>query len=320
MTSGRIVYIILLIGTFFFFVFEQSWILFFLLLLLIGVPVISLIGLLISAKRTNIRVSAAKSVIRGGSGQIIVRCETSSPFPFAHALIAVDVSDSIVTLPRQFYIISAGDSVEIPFFTDHCTDVRIRFSKCCLCDMLGLFTIKRPRDDVHTIVLPRSAPIVPKPRLLNAGDRATGTKTGSGFSEIYEFRDYRPGDRLRDVHWKLSAKYDRFIVREPQEALEQLVTIAVDIGSTPDENDYILDRLSYLTERLLAEETDILVLWKWPQNGFMDNAYVTDRTSLFSMWQKILAVPAGTYQYTPVYSHSDTPSFFHLKCHGEAEK
>ena len=308
-----------LISIFCFFVFNQSWMSLFLLLLLIGIPLISLILLLLCAKKTTLSVFVPDSVKRGQNGAVAVRCASSSHLPFAHALISIDIEDSISPIPTQLYMVSAGESVEIPFFTDHCAKVNFSFRKHCLCDMLGLFTLSRPVADMCTLVLPCSVPIIPKPRILNTGERTTRTKTGSGFSEVFEFRDYRPGDRLRDIHWKLSAKYNRYIVREPQDTVGTVVTIAVDIGSDPDECDFIFDRLEYLAETLLAENASMQIIWTDPRNGAVCEAYVGESTALFSMWRRLLAIGPCEYSKKPDYQHADSLSFFHLKCSGEVE-
>ena len=37
---------------------------------------------------------------------------------------------------------------------------------------------------------------------------------GTDVSQIFDVREYRPGDRLQRIHWKLSAKSDGLLVRE----------------------------------------------------------------------------------------------------------
>ncbi|MBR2633811.1 MAG: DUF58 domain-containing protein, partial [Lentisphaeria bacterium] len=40
-------------------------------------------------------------------------------------------------------------------------------------------------------------------------------KPGGGYGENYEIRQYRPGDNLNQIHWKLSAKVGDLMLREP---------------------------------------------------------------------------------------------------------
>ena len=39
-------------------------------------------------------------------------------------------------------------------------------------------------------------------------------KLGGGMAEDYDLREYRPGDMLNSIHWKLSSKTDKLIIRE----------------------------------------------------------------------------------------------------------
>ena len=39
-------------------------------------------------------------------------------------------------------------------------------------------------------------------------------RAGYDLSEVYQLREYRPGDSLRQMHWKLSGKLDRLVIRE----------------------------------------------------------------------------------------------------------
>lgn len=39
-------------------------------------------------------------------------------------------------------------------------------------------------------------------------------RKGSDASEMFDIRDYVPGDDIRTIHWKLSGKTDELIVRQ----------------------------------------------------------------------------------------------------------
>ena len=80
-------------------------------------------------------------------------------------------------------------------------------------------------------------------------------KPGGGFSEEHDLRPYRRGDSPKSVHWKLSAKRDSLIVREPMVYPPQsrLVQIARWNGSV--ERDLILGRLRWVSDWLIKRNT-----------------------------------------------------------------
>lgn len=55
-------------------------------------------------------------------------------------------------------------------------------------------------------------------------------RKGNDLSEIYDIREYVPGDDIRAIHWKLSSKTDRMIVRQPSEPFHYNVVILPDFG------------------------------------------------------------------------------------------
>ncbi len=50
--------------------------------------------------------------------------------------------------------------------------------------------------------------------VISDGERYSPTKPGSDPSETFAIREYRPGDPIRQIHWKLSQKTDAPMLRE----------------------------------------------------------------------------------------------------------
>lgn len=88
-------------------------------------------------------------------------------------------------------------------------------------DAIRLFSKKVPvRDDnVFVNVLPtiREIPVEVDPRtrqhMPDSDEYATDRK-GEDVSEIYAIREYRPGDSMKAIHWKLSARTKHWMVKE----------------------------------------------------------------------------------------------------------
>ncbi|HYI11283.1 MAG TPA: DUF58 domain-containing protein [Thermoanaerobaculia bacterium] len=59
------------------------------------------------------------------------------------------------------------------------------------------------------------------------GEQSTSTRPGPG-SEIHSFREYAPGDSLRQVHWKKSASLGRWIMKQHEADADQSVHVVVD--------------------------------------------------------------------------------------------
>ena len=79
-------------------------------------------------------------------------------------------------------------------------------------------------------------------------------------AENHEMRPYQQGDNLTLVHWKLSAKVDELMVREPMEPDQGRMLLLVDINGTAEELDRKYARLLWMGNRLLQSEVSFEVI------------------------------------------------------------
>ncbi len=81
-------------------------------------------------------------------------------------------------------------------------------------DPLGLFAVRsRHPERELTVVLPRFASLRAQPPAREVEAAVTAPRAGSG-TEIFGVREYRPGDALRRIHWRSTARRGELIVRE----------------------------------------------------------------------------------------------------------
>lgn len=97
---------------------------------------------------------------------------------------------------------------------------RIRLKKLRVYDVTGLFGIKfRVKSEGRVQVLPRLHEVFVKigygvMNFYGEADVYDEHRPGQDNNEIFQIREYRPGDRLQDIHWKLSAKREELVVKE----------------------------------------------------------------------------------------------------------
>ena len=77
-----------------------------------------------------------------------------------------------------------------------------------------------------------------------------------------DLREYRPGDSLHEIHWKLSAKTDKLIVREAEEPNRGLIVLSFDFSGSRAQLDSTLRQLlwlsGWLTDREVVHQIDWL--------------------------------------------------------------
>ena len=102
-------------------------------------------------------------------------------------------------------------------------------------DPLGFFRGERAAPDAEVaVVLPRFASLRGRrePRELEA--MAVAPRAGTG-NELFGIREYRPGDSLRRIHWRSSARQGQLVVREYEPPGLQTLTIVVDPAPPSDD-------------------------------------------------------------------------------------
>lgn len=96
--------------------------------------------------------------------------------------------------------------------------VTFHISKICVSDYLNFVTVTLPDTCFTQIPVLPAVKELPTPEETSAhdGDEEIEDNTTHGMpsTDIKEIREYRPGDKLQRIHWKLSAKLDDLVVKE----------------------------------------------------------------------------------------------------------
>ena len=141
------------------------------------------------------------------------------------------------------------------FLADHCGTIHISLKHSKVYDYLGLFSLPVGRKLRKTVlVIPEPIPVRNIPSLKKFLASNWKPKPGGGFSENYDLREYRPGDDLRQVHWKLAAKTGKVILREPTVPVRGKLVLSMVLMGSPDELDRKFGRLTYLSNYFLEKE------------------------------------------------------------------
>lgn len=158
------------------------------------------------------------------------------------------------------------------FLTEQCGDIRFSCDQVQIGDVLNLFHLKiRPFQEVYTTVYPEKLPIqVQLSRTAIGAYRDNGlvqNRKGDDPSEIFDLRDYIPGDDIRSIHWKLSGKLDHLIFRQASDPFHYHVVLLPDIGLMQEGEQVPLTELNHaiavnaaVAEQLMEQGCDFCML------------------------------------------------------------
>ena len=94
-------------------------------------------------------------------------------------------------------------------------------------------------------------------------DDGASNRRGEDRSEVYQLREYRPGDDIRQIHWKLSSKLDELILKEASqpESRSHLVFWDKRTGGTPQQMDALAEVVSSAGMALLQSGVPYTLCW-----------------------------------------------------------
>ena len=85
---------------------------------------------------------------------------------------------------------------------------------------------------------------------------------GNDFSEITDMREYIPGDRLKDIHWKLSAKKQKLMVKEYTAVSQSEAVLFCDCGLNHEANSDIMGFAYGLAVAFIKEYVPVRLMVK----------------------------------------------------------
>lgn len=309
MILRRTGYLLLLLGMAAAFLLSDHYFPLYALVLLLLLPVASLVLSRPLLKGVSLSLSALPNEPeREQEAHFVLTLHAAGPVTRTDCVVTVEnhmTGTSFrrrVTLPRK----DGGDYETIPLPTEHCGWVVCTVERGRLWDFLGLFARK--------LTLPPPAAAAVYPVFLEGGPLPESLREkvrqpvlrprpGGGPGEDYELRDYRPGDPLRSIHWKCSARRDDLVVREVLEEVPSAMLLTFDHVGPPEVLDQVLDRVQALSRRLLEREQRHFLLWM-DRKGRLQWADICSSSAYRSAIKRILSTAMGegasTLDHVPV--------------------
>ena len=281
MGKNRICYLCGLLGCAAFYIAYREWLSWLLVVGVFWLPWLSLLVSLPLLLRFRLEIRGPGTCRMGQKARVTMEVPRPGPVPPYGGRLCL----MRMTTGETWRYSRSG---ELP--TDHCGCILVQPEKIWACDVLGLFRFRvRTCMPVRILVRPEPLAMGTLPELERYLVRSWRPKPGGGYSEQHELRSYRPGDSLNQVHWKLTAKTGKLMIRESQEPRRGLVLLTLDLRGTPAELDRKLGRLLWLGTRLLEKEMSFEIRALTGEGIF--SRQVADEWSLAGAVDSLLASP-----------------------------
>lgn len=288
MASHRIGYLAVLLGTAFYYIASGEWVSCYLLLCCLALPLLSVLLSIPAFRKFRAEPAGLDIVNMGDEAELWILGTCTAPMPPFRGKLRLRWCMTGET--RKYHS-------ERDLSTAHCGGVVVTAEKVRVCDYLGLLALPVRNLPARTMII-RPAPLAPQvvPSLASLRPRRWTPKVGGGFGENHELRLYRPGDSLNQIHWKLTAKTGKWMLREPMEPVTGLVLLTMTLRGTPEALDRKFGRLLWMGEYLLEQglSFEIRVL---TGDGLLSFP-VRDRNGLYKAVDTLLCKPAAADSIT----------------------
>ena len=288
MWERRIFYLITLFCSLVFWVVYQKWLAWFLLLVLLTLPLFSLLLSLVPMGKVRAELRCPGITRMGVPSRSSLRLSSQFPAPPVSCKIRL-----VNSLTGERYVGRAGELIP----TEHCGKITITPDKPRVYDYLGLFSRRLPLQESRSVlVLPKPVP-GELPKYGKEDACGLRPKRGGGVAENHELRLFRPGDELRNVHWKMTAKTGKLIYREGMEPIKSGFVMTLSLFGTPEELDRKLGQLLWSCRELLRQKQTHKVLCATGKGVL--SFTVTNETTLEEMLLTLVSAPCAARDILP---------------------
>ena len=193
--------------------------------LLVLIPLGSIPVNLYIRKNLSVSLNAAPNIRKGESGSFSVALDNPTIFPAMRVRCKLLAQNQLNRECETIHMMTwmppkKGREAALTTGSDYCGRLRVSVQQAVLYDCFALIGIRCKCSAVtHITVQPDTfepnITLIPSPHSMDESDVYSQDRPGSDLTETYQIREYVPGDSPRQIHWKLTGKFDKLIVRDP---------------------------------------------------------------------------------------------------------
>lgn len=191
-----------------------------------------------------------------------------------------------------------GQTIVQDISSKYCGVINCQISEIRIYDAIGLFSYrKKSVSNCHIEILPTVYPIKEVNTLIQnkvENNKFSHYIKGNDPSEILDIRDYRNGDSLTKIHWKLSQKSDKLMVKELGDPVANDVLILFDINAdNSKQSDGLMDTIYSISNLLMENQINFKIQWYDNEDKQMIKANINQKDDVKTAMDHIL------YKITP---------------------
>ena len=188
--------------------------------------------------------------------------------------------------------------------SEHCGKLYIEVVSVTLMDYFGMIDVKTAaRAGARVTIIPEMFTCDITLNILNSNsDESPDDRKGDDRTELFALREYRQGDDVRQIHWKLSSKTDVLLIKEGSLNISNSLVLYWDKRNycTAKSMDAMAEVMASVCQRLADNGIQFDVCWNEADD--IEKRSVTDSDSLLTIIPEIVKNAANPECPLPDFS------------------
>lgn len=251
MLRSRLTYLAVVLGALTFYFCFNGYISTYVMIMVLILPFFSLLLSLPALFGIRAELSAPTSAARKGTAlPVRITLKNRSPFLSGKGSVLLTFQNTLTgeEEKEQIFFMAGRQPLNLSHTLQSptCGQVLCSLSRGRLSDYMGLFSLPLRISQKSSVLF---YPTVYEPVLFteqtampdSEGERYSQTASGNDPSELFDLREYREGDKISRIHWKLSQKSEEMLVKDFGLPLSDQLLFLLEPNGSGVEADAMLD-------------------------------------------------------------------------------
>ncbi len=320
MTKEKLIYLAVAVISGVFFVLYRDMLALVLFLVILAIPVLLFVITVLMRLGIRIRVEADRTVYSGDeTATVSLEIANYSLLPVSQITVFANYKNAFFKHydvgEFQFFAPPfSKNRYEIEIRSRHAGKIDIFFKKARVFDYFGVFSLPiRIKKHLSVSFLPQVHPTTPTLRknvyTASETNLYSQHKPGDDPAEVFAVREYVDGDKLSRIHWKLTSKQEKFMVKDYSLPINEAVLILPELvfGEGNETNldliDGVLEIAFSLSHTLIERKTLHAIGYYNAEADKVCTQKINDLDDLYSVFGEIFNT--STYYSKPILANMD---------------
>ncbi len=265
---------------------------------MVVLPLLCLPFNLLAAKKLKLTAQLPVNLRKSEDAALVLTVQNPSALPVCLCVCRIRLENQLNGENRTADLAcgiwpKGTQTVRASFGSPYCGRIRLTAESVRLYDCFGLIGVRAAAGThaacvVQPETFPQTLVLTPSAARVEEAEDYSAERPGSDLSEIFQIRDYVPGDSPRQVHWKLSQKYGKLIVKDASLPITRSAALfweRTETHPTAVRTDAEAEVVVSLCRNLLAQSVQFTLGWN--EHGRLVRHLVRDLDELIALLPRL---------------------------------